>query len=228
MENPQDRLIVALDVATKAEAVQLVEDVQGDVSFFKVGYQLFIAEGMPFVRSLIDAGKRVFLDLKMHDIGETIALSVQEIANTPISFLTISGDAATVAAACRGRGQRSLPKILFVPLLTSSDARGLHESLSHAVMWRAKQTMDAGADGLIVAGPHVAALRARYPQATLVTPGVRLEGESVHEHKRVTTPRDAIAAGADYIVVGRPIKNAPNRRAMARAIIDDIKQGARA
>ncbi len=248
LRNPREakeRLIVALDVATKAEARKLVSDLQGEVSFFKVGYQLFLAEGMFFVRELIGQGNRVFLDLKMDDVEETIMLAVREMTKNKVSFLTIQGNTATARAAVRGRGQESRqeprqeprPQILSVTLLTSLNDQDLRDlgllggtnkkftSLDEYVDWRAEQALEAECDGLIAAGPSVSRIRAKHPQAIIVTPGVRLAGLSSDEHKRPTTPKDAIVAGSDYLVVGRPIRDAQERRAMARRIIDDIAHG---
>ena len=246
LRNPKEakeRLIVALDVATKAAARKLVSDLHGEVSFFKVGYQLFLAEGMSFVRELIAQGNRVFLDLKMDDVEETIMLAVREMTKNKVSFLTIQGNTATARAAVRGRGQAEEPRqeprpqILSVTLLTSLNDQDLRDlgllgetnkkftSLDEYVDWRAEQALEAECDGLIAAGPSVSRIRAKHPQAIIVTPGVRLAGLSSDEHKRPTTPKDAIVAGSDYLVVGRPIRDAPDRRAVARRIVDDIAHG---
>lgn len=237
--NPQaakDRLIVALDVATTQEASRLVADLDGLVSFFKVGYQLFVARGMTCVRELIEAGKRVFLDLKMDDVEETIALAVREVSKSGASFLTVHGSGATARAALRGRGDAPSPKILSVTLLTSLGEADLMDlgllgsdkrfhTLDDYVDWRAEQAIAAGCDGLIAAGPSTARIRARHPEALIVTPGVRLRQTGTDDHKRPTTPRDAIAGGADYLVVGRPIRDAGDRRAMAERMIAEIEQG---
>jgi orotidine-5'-phosphate decarboxylase len=233
---PRDRLIVALDVATRDEARAVVESLEGSVSFFKVGYQLFVAEGMDIVRALVNAGKRVFLDLKMDDIEETITLAVREIAKNTVSFLTVFGNGATVRAAKTGRGTAAHPKILQITALTSVSEQDLIElgfigpdkplkTIDEYVHWRAQKSMDAECDGLIAAGSSVAALHAKYPQAIIVTPGVRPAGAGTDDHKRPTTPRAAIAAGSTYLVVGRPIRDAANPRQMADQIIDDIRQG---
>lgn len=237
---PQDRLIVALDVRTKAEAMGLVGDLEGLVSFFKVGYQLFLAEGMDFVRELGRQGKRVFLDLKMDDVEETIALAVEIIAGANARFLTIHGTGATAKAAHEGRGSNEYPKILSVTLLTSLDQQdlvdlgilgslkreGRFRSLEDYVLWRAEQAMAASCDGLIAAGSSVAALREKFGKGPIIVcPGIRQQGGATDDHKRSATPRDAMAAGADYVVVGRPIRNASDRRGRAELIIEDIERG---
>jgi orotidine-5'-phosphate decarboxylase len=239
LKNPKeakDRLIVALDVATREEAEELIAELGDTVSFYKVGLQLFVAEGMAFARDLVGQGKQVFMDLKMDDVEETIALAVCEITKSNVSFLTIHGNGATARAANRGRKDSQLPKILSVTLLTSLDgqdlmdlgilgARGKFSNLDQYVDWRAEKAIEAGCDGVIAAGPSVTKLRANHPDALIVTPGVRLAGTNMDDHKRATTPREAIAAGSDYLVVGRPIRDAENRRDMAGQIIQEIEQG---
>ena len=236
LQSAQDRLIVAIDVATEEEAWKLVSDVESRVSFFKVGYQFFVAAGMPFVLKLLEKGKRVFLDLKMDDVEETIALAVREIAKYPVSFLTVHGNGATARAAQAGRGDNTALKILSVTLLTSLDTTDLRDlgilgrdkkfkSLNAYVDWRADQALEAGCDGLITAGANVARLRKKHKDALIVTPGVRLPDTSTDDHKRPTTPQAAIAAGADYVVIGRPIRNTSNRLAMVDRVIEDIERG---
>jgi orotidine-5'-phosphate decarboxylase len=233
---PQDRLIVALDVATEEEAWGIVKNLDGKVSFFKVGWELFLVTGMPFVKELVNAGKRVFLDLKMDDIGETISRGVREITRNGVSFLTVFGNGATVQAARAGRGSADHPKILQITALSSLSEADLREvgyigpdqplkTLDQYVHARAQKSMDAQCDGIIAAGPSVASLRAQHPQAIIVTPGVRLSGASVDDHKRASTPRAAIAAGATYLVVGRPIRDAARRRDVADQIVEEIRQG---
>lgn len=237
-DSSKDRLIVALDVATKAEALRLVEDLDGLVSFFKVGYQLFLAEGMGFVRELVRGGKRVFLDLKMDDVEETISLAVAIIAAENVRFLTIHGSGATARAAHEGRGPSDYPKILSVTLLTSLDhqdlidlnilgEKGRFTTLDDYVMWRAEQAVTARCDGLIASGSSVAQLRERFGDGPIiVSPGIRQQDDGTDDHKRPATARDAMAAGADYVVVGRPIRNASNRRrAKAESIIEEIEKG---
>ena len=224
-DDPRDRLIVALDVPTKAEAMAIVSELSGLVSFYKIGYQLFLAEGMAFVRELIAAGNRVFLDLKLDDVEETIASAVREITKNDVHLLTLHGNGATARAAIVGRGDSLIPKVLSVTLLSSLDERDLRDlgvlgkhgrfkTLLEHVLWRAKEAIAAGCDGLIASGETIGRIRSELgEQPIIVSPGIRPSGVASDDHKRAATPRDAIAAGADYLVVGRPIRNAKNRRA---------------
>ena len=225
------RLIVALDVDRATDALKLVQDLDGLVSFFKVGYQLFITEGLPFVKKLIETDKRVFLDLKMNDVEETIRLAVANIAAAGVEFLTIHGNGATARAAREGRGERKTPKVLSLTLLSSLDANDLKDLFPNAsitletyVKVRAKQAIDCGCDGLIASGESIRTLRALYPSAIIVAPGIRPSGSSRDDHKRALTPHDAIRAGADYLVVGRPIRDARNRLESAERIIQEMDQ----
>ena len=239
-ESARDRIIVALDVADRDRALQLVDELEDHVSFFKVGYQLFVAEGMPFVDELVARNKRVFLDLKMDDVGATIALAVEAIAKHDVHFLTVHGNGATARAALRGRGQSNatLPHILSLTLLTSLDSTDLRDlgvigehakcrSLNEYVDWRAEQAIDAGCDGLIAAGENVERLRSQYPDTLIVTPGVRLQNGDTDDHKRPTTPSQAIAHGADYLVIGRPIRDAASgeRLDLVKRITREIDLG---
>lgn len=239
-ETAEQRLIFALDVADSASALSLVHDLEGLVSFYKVGYQLLLAEGMPFVRELTNRGLRVFLDLKMDDVWRTISTSVEQIAQAGVRFVNIHGNASTAAAAREGRGNREYPKILSLTVLTSLDQEDLvelgllqgpgnearFERLEDLVLWRAEKALGARCDGLIAAGSDVAALRAKLgPEPIIVCPGIRPAGTAKDDQKRTATPRDAIAAGADYLVVGRPIRLAQDRKEMAKSIIADIADG---
>ena len=226
-----DRLIVALDVDTAKEALDIIEDLNGLVSFFKVGYQLFIAEGLTFVRRLIEGNNRVFLDLKMDDVEETIRRAVANIAASEVEFLTIHGSGATVRAARDGRGAREKPKLLSVTLLSSLDANDLKDLFADSkltvesyVKWRAKQAIDNGCEGLIASGETIGMLRKLYPSAIIVAPGIRPADSSRDDHKRALSPDDAIRAGADYLVVGRPIRNSSNPRNAAEKIIEEMEQ----
>ena len=226
-----DRLIVALNVDTTKKALDIIEDLNGLVSFFKVGYQLFIAEGLTFVRRLIEGNNRVFLDLKMDDVEETIRRAVANIAASEVEFLTIHGSGATVRAARDGRGAREKPKLLSVTLLSSLDANDLKDLFADSkltvesyVKWRAKQAIDNGCEGLIASGETIGMLRKLYPSAIIVAPGIRPADSSRDDHKRALSPDDAIRAGADYLVVGRPIRNSSNPRNAAEKIIEEMEQ----
>jgi len=226
-----DRLIVALDVDTTKKALDIIEYLNGLVSFFKVGYQLFIAEGLTFVRRLIEGNNRVFLDLKMDDVEETIRRAVANIAASEVEFLTIHGSGATVRAARDGRGAREKPKLLSVTLLSSLDANDLKDLFADSkltvesyVKWRAKQAIDNGCEGLIASGETIGMLRKLYPSAIIVAPGIRPADSSRDDHKRALSPDDAIRAGADYLVVGRPIRNSSNPRNAAEKIIEEMEQ----
>jgi orotidine-5'-phosphate decarboxylase len=233
---PADRLIVALDVPSRTAALDLVDSLSGLVSYYKIGYQLFLAEGMPLVRTLIGRGNRIFLDLKLDDVDETVTLAVREIAKNGVHLLTLQGSAATVRAAVAGRGTSEHPKLLFVTLLSSMNEQDLADlqlvgpsarfaTQADYIQWRAQYALAAGADGLIASGASVADLRRTFGDTPLiVTPGIRPASAPTNEHKRPATPGDAIAAGADYLVVGRLIRDAADRRAMAAQIIGEIER----
>lgn len=239
-EESYERLIVALDVPTRAEALGIVDSLDGLVTFYKVGYQLFVAEGMAFVRELMGRGLRVFLDLKMDDVDETISSAVREVARNQVHLLTLHGGAATVRAAAAGRGESHFPKLLSVTLLSSMGEQDLidfqivgpsarFKSLIEYVLWRAESAVAAGCDGLIASGDTIAAVRRHVGhKPIIVSPGIRPSGASTNEHKRSATPGGAIAAGSDYLVVGRPVRQAANPREVVRAIISEIEQAARA
>ncbi len=234
----QDRLIFALDVGSATEAKELVENLRPAVSFFKVGLQLFIAAGPEIVRWLTSQGLNVFLDLKIHDVAETVRRSVAEAARLEARFLTIHGGGATARAAREGRGDSQL-RILSVTLLTSHGEGDLpdsvqvgpgkrFETLDDYVVWRADQALADGADGLIASGQNAGRLRQELgADPILVCPGIRAREDRVDEQKRAVTAYAAISSGADYIVVGRPIRDAENRVEKARRIIDEIDSALR-
>jgi orotidine-5'-phosphate decarboxylase len=232
MPAPRDRLIVALDVPTIAAASALVERLGDAVSFYKIGYQLAYAGGLPFADALIRANKRVFLDLKLHDIGNTVAKGVESVARLGATFLTVHAYPQTMKAAAAARGSAGL-RILAVTVLTSYDdadlaAAGYGVGVSALVARRAAQARDLGIDGLVCAAEEAAGLRPIVgPGMALVTPGIRPAGADVGDQKRVMTPARAIAAGADYLVVGRPIVEAPDPRAAAEAIVAEIAAAAK-
>lgn len=234
---PADRLIVALDFHEKSGALRLVDALSGAATFYKVGYELFIAEGWPIVDELCARGHSVFLDLKMDDIPETITRAVRHIATKPgIRLLTIHGGAKTAAAAKAGKGDTAL-KLLQVTLLTSLAEADLRQmrlvgdglgfaSVPDYVVWRAETALANGADGLIASGQEAAMLRGRCGAGfTLVCPGIRPAGDALGDQKRAVTPADAIAAGADHIVVGRPIRDAADPREKAKRVIEEIEEG---
>ncbi len=198
------------------------------VSFYKIGYQLGFAGGLTFTSDLIAAGKQVFLDLKLHDIGNTVAKGVESVAKSGATFLTVHAYPQTMKAAVDGKAGSKL-KILAVTALTSYDDADLFEAgykigVSALVVQRAAQARDLGVDGLVCSAEEAAKLRiAVGPGMALVTPGIRPAGSARDDQKRVMTPGRAIAAGADYLVIGRPIVEADDPKAMAQQIIAEIE-----
>ncbi|TMJ44301.1 MAG: orotidine-5'-phosphate decarboxylase [Alphaproteobacteria bacterium] len=225
--DPRERLIVALDVASIAEAEALVARLGETVSFYKIGYQLAFAGGIDFARVLAGAGKRVFLDLKLHDIGNTVARGVEGVARLGASFLSVHAYPQTMHAAVDARKGSAL-RLLAVTVLTSYGdadlaAAGYDFTVSELVAERAAQARDVGVDGLVCSGEEATMLRSNVGAGMiLVTPGIRPAGAAAGDQKRVMTPAAAIAAGADYLVVGRPIIAAPDPKAAADAIIAEI------
>lgn len=235
----KDRLILPLDCETAQEALALVEQLEGIVSFYKVGLELFVAAGREVVKTLLDAKLRVFLDLKMDDVDETITRAVRQVVQLGVDFLTIHGGAATARAASKARSDSTL-KILSVTLLTSlgeQDLRDLHlvgpdcrfKTLEEYLVWRADLALRNGCDGLITSGQNVRLLRDSFGERNpiLVCPGIRPADTFTDEHKRPSTPYNAIMGGADFLVMGRPIRTAPDPRQKARAVIADIDAGLR-
>jgi orotidine-5'-phosphate decarboxylase len=224
---PRDRLIVALDLPGVREAEAMVERLGDAVSFYKIGYQLAFAGGLPFAQQLVKAGKQVFLDVKLHDIGNTVARGVESIAALGATFVTVHAYPQTMRAAVEGRGDAAL-RILGVTVLTSYDDHDLAEagykiSVDDLVTERAEQALDIGIDGLVCAPDEAAPLRLiAGSDMVLVTPGVRPAGAAANDQKRITTPARAIAAGADHLVVGRPIVGADDPRAVAEAVVREI------
>jgi orotidine-5'-phosphate decarboxylase len=223
----RDRLIVALDMGSVAEARTLVGQIGDAAGFYKIGYRLAYAGGLEFAAELLGAGKKVFLDLKLHDIGNTVREGVESIARTGATFLTIHAYPQTMRAAIEGRGQSSL-KLLAVTVLTSyddADARdaGYAQTVAELVATRCAQARDAGIDGIVCAAPEAARVRTIVgTDRLIVTPGIRPAGAAAGDQKRVVTPREAIRAGADHIVVGRPITGAADPRGAAEAIVDEM------
>jgi orotidine-5'-phosphate decarboxylase len=226
---PKDRLIVPLDLPGVAEAEAIVARLGDSVTFYKIGYQLAFAGGLPLVRQLAGAGKKVFVDLKLHDIGNTVARGVESVAKLGATFLTVHAYPQTMKAAVEGRAGSEL-KILAVTVLTSYDDGDLHAAgyrlnVSDLVEARAQQAQVLGVDGLVSSPEEAASLRKLVGhQMNLVTPGIRPAGASSDDQKRIMTPARAIAAGADYLVVGRPITGAADPKAAADAIQKEIAQ----
>jgi orotidine-5'-phosphate decarboxylase len=223
-----DRLIVALDVETAVEARVLVAALGGEASFYKVGLELYAAAGMDFVRELKAQGHRVFVDLKLYDIGETVKRAVAQVAKVGADFLTVHGSRAVMAAAVAGRGESSL-QLLAVTVLTSYDENDLRQmgyscDVPTLVELRVRNAMDAGIDGLVCSPLEVARVRGiAGPRAKLVTPGVRSAGAAAGDQKRVATPAQAIADGADYLVIGRQITRSSDPRAEFLKICEEIE-----
>ena len=223
-----------MDVPTKAEAIKLINDLDGVVGFFKIGLQLFATgQWLEVLETLNDGEKEVFLDLKIpDDIGNTIRSVVEVCVSLPaVKFVTLSAQASvkTIQAAREGRGQHENPKFLTVPYLSSLDEKDLKEiygadDLQSFIADRAGKAIAAGCDGLIASGDAITQLRGEYPDLTIVSPGIRPAGSSADDHKRLTTPTDALRMGADYLVVGRPIRQAPDPKKMAESIIAEIER----
>jgi len=224
----RDRLIVALDLSSIEAAEALIARLGDSVTFYKIGYQLAYAGGLSLVPKLAERGKKVFADLKLHDIGNTVAKGVESVAKLGATFLTVHAYPQTMKAAVEARG--SSLKILAVTVLTSYDGDDLHAagyrfSVSDLVEARALQAQTLGIDGLVCSGEEAATVRGIVgAQMALVTPGIRPAGSAVGDQKRIMTPGRAIAAGADYLVVGRPIVEASDPKAAADAIVADIVQ----
>ena len=233
---PADRLIVALDFDSAAEANLLIEKLEGTVNFYKVGWQLFLGEGWPFIKALLEAGRKVFLDLKINDIDRTVEAALANMPNEfagRLELLTIHGGSSTVAAARQGRGNNGKPYLLMLTVLSSMDAADLKElspdgampDTDAIVLRRARQALDAGCEGLIASGSSVCALRRELcdREFLIVTPGIRPADSGHDDHKRTLTPGQAIADGADYLVVGRPITQSPDPLRTAQSIIADME-----
>ena len=220
-------IIVALDVESAAEARSLVARLGAQVNFYKVGMELYAAAGMEFVRELLGDGKEVFLDLKMYDIPETVRRAVAQVARTGVRFLTIHAVGSAMRAAVEGRGESSL-RLLAVTVLTSfgpedMDDLNYHGTISELVERRTRKAMESGMDGIVASPLEVADVRRiAGPKATLVIPGIRSAGAENGDQKRVATPAEAIAAGADYLVIGRQITRAADPAAAAGRVLAEI------
>ena len=225
-----DRLIVALDVPNALEGLALAQKLGDAVSFYKIGLGMLTSGGLALANELKDEhGKKIFMDLKLFDIGATVENAVRGLAQFDLDFLTVHGDPHVVRAAQEGKGTKDM-KILAVTILTSLDRADLDAScykegeVQSLVLERAAKAMEAGADG-VIASPQEAALIRALPEAEgklIVTPGVRPVGAALGDQKRIATPAQAIADGVDHIVVGRPVWTAPNPRQAALDILAEM------
>jgi len=225
-----DRLIVAMDVPNAIDGLKMAEELGDAVSFYKIGLGMLTGGGLALANELkAEFGKRIFLDMKLFDIGATVEHAVRGLAQFDLDFLTVHGDPHVVHAAKEGSAGKEL-KILAVTILTSLDRADLDGaliksgSIANLVVERAGKAFDAGADG-VIASPHEATLIRALPEAKgklIVTPGVRPLGAALGDQKRVATPAQAVANGADHVVVGRPIWKAPSPRAAALAILAEL------
>lgn len=226
-EPMHDPLIFALDFDSAREADALVNALGDSGSFYKVGMELFAAAGMDYVRSLIDRDKRVFLDMKYYDIGETVRRAVSVAAKSGATFLTVHAVGQVMRAAIEGRGDSNM-KLLAVTVLTSFDDNDVKEmghtsTVSELVAMRVKQAREIGIDGLVASPLEAAAIRKLAgPEAILVTPGVRSRGASQGDQKRVATPAEALRDGASYLVIGRQVTRAADPVAAVAAIRQEI------
>jgi orotidine-5'-phosphate decarboxylase len=231
MLDPRERLIVALDLSSVAEAQAMVARLGDAVAFYKIGYQLGFAGGLAYAQALVGAGKRVFLDMKLHDIGNTVARGVESVARMGVSFLTVHAYPQTMHAAVDARGGSKL-RLLAVTVLTSYDdadlaSAGYDFTVPELVAERAAQARDIGVDGIVCSPAEAALLRPVLgPGMVLVTPGIRPAVAEADDQKRIMTPADAIKAGADYLVVGRPVVAASDPKAAADAIVAEIAAAA--
>ncbi len=221
-------MIIALDVDSAVEALRLVERIGPAADFYKVGMELYAAAGMEFVSQLGSFRKKVFLDLKLYDIGETVKRATRQICkNEAIHFLTVHGSRTVMQAAVEGRGE-SKAKLLAVTVLTSFDQDDLADlgypaPISELVELRVRNAAEAGIDGIVCSPLEVARVReVSGPKMTLVTPGVRSAGSASGDQKRVATPREAIENGADYLVIGRQVTRAGDPRRACAEILAEL------
>lgn len=221
-------MIIALDVDSTTKALEIVEQIGPAADFYKVGMELYAVGGLEFVSQLASFGKKVFLDLKLYDIGETVKRATSQICrNDAVTFLTIHGSRTIMNAAVEGRGA-ARTKLLAVTVLTSFDQEDLADlgypvPVSDLVELRVKKALESGMDGVVCSPLEIAPVREiGGPDLVLVIPGVRSAQADVGDQKRVATPRQALRNGADYLVIGRQVTRAPDRRAAYEKILDEI------
>lgn len=226
-QTPRDRLVLAVDTADVAAARAVVEETAGTIGVYKIGLELIYAGGLDLVRALVASGERVFLDAKLLDIDNTVAGAIRSIVTLGVDMVTLHAYPKAMAAAAAARGAAPLA-LLGVTVLTSMDETdfadaGYRGTVEERVRTRAAQAAAAGLDGIVCSPREIAAVRAAAgPDLLIVTPGVRPAGSAAGDQKRIATPAEAIRAGADLLVVGRPIVGAPDRRDAALRIVDEI------
>lgn len=226
----KERLVFALDVPTAEAAEAVLDRVHSAVGVIKIGLELFTREGPAIIRMAQDRGNPVFLDLKILDIDETVQRTTAQVAELGVSFITVHAHRKTLAAAVKGRAVNPDMKILGVTVLTNCDRSDLQEwgstwSVEQVVVARARAAAELGCDGVIASGQEAKAIRSVIPSPFLiVTPGVRPAGTGGDDHARSTTPSQAVQFGADYVVVGRPIRDAPDPCAAADAIVAEMQE----
>jgi len=233
----RERIIFPLDVPTLDAAKEWVQKLDGAVRFFKVGLELFTATGISLVPYLLEHNKEIFLDIKYYDVPATVKGAVQQVAQLGVSFATVHGNSAIIKAAVEGRGNSDL-KLLAITVLTSFDNDDLKDlglgatSVRDLVRLRAQKALEAGCDGVISSPQEAEMLRAMIateikPQSgsrfLIVTPGVRPKGSQKDDHKRHSSPAEAIKSGADYLVVGRPIRESSNPNQTAQDIVREMQ-----
>lgn len=225
--SPRERLIVALDISSVDEAKRLVERLGDDVEFYKIGYQLGYAGGLTLAEELIRAGKKVFIDFKLHDIGNTVEEGIRSLASLGATLTTVHAYPQTMRAAVAGKAGSSL-KVIAVTVLTSYDnadtlEAGYAGTVGELVTKRAAQAREIGIDGIVCAATEAAKVREIVgPDLLIVTPGIRPTGADAGDQKRIVTPSMAIRSGASHLVVGRPITAVAEPVAAARAIVEEI------
>ena len=224
----RDRLIFALDVPSAAASDRLLDRLQGHISFVKVGLELYTAAGPEMVKRIVERGMRVFLDLKFLDIEETVRRATARVAAMGVDFLTVHANRKALTAAVQGREGSPL-KLLAVTVLTNFDSHDLREmgiqrTVQDLVTARALLASEVGCDGVVASGEEAAAIRQKVgPRFMVVTPGVRPAGKGVDDHARATTPTQTIASGADYLVIGRPIRDAEDPQVTVSEILAEMQ-----
>lgn len=222
-----ERIICALDLEEPEAALRMVEGLEGKISFYKVGMLLYLAGGGEMVRRLTGMGHRVFLDLKFYDVPDTVAAAVRQAATMGVTFLTVHGNREILQRAGEAAAGTGL-QVLGVTVLTSLDRADIEElgfpcSVEELVLRRAQWALESGCAGVVASPREAALLRQRLRrELLLVTPGIRPAGSAVGTHKRAATPREALRAGADYLVIGQPIIKAADPRSAAQQIIEEM------